>query len=201
MADRTTCPICSKSVAYSGLPKHIFSEEHKRDLMVGLKKRSKYLVPDLKAHPEYLPFIKCKDTRLHLCYGCKKCYRTEASFKTHTCAKMAEGLKHVNDILAMPEFTVEPPEAKAPPLPPQATQAEVVKLQKQLDTVKSQFKVLEKDYDEVMERSGKSEAMFAGLAFLLDYLKQEECYDSVMENFREAHPDLMPLLKDGIGDI
>jgi len=204
MTDKSKCPLCFKSLSYAGVSRHIFSEEHKKDLMVGLKKRDKYLRQELKIHPQFLPYIRIKSGNLHLCYGCKKCYQTSGTFqKTHTCPQMAEGLKVVNDILDMPEFIVESPEAKTPPLPSLPPPADVEKLQKQNEQLKREKKDLIQEIDDVIERSEKSEAIFAekekvasGLIWVLDYLKEEECYESLMDNFKEQNQDLLKLIKN-----
>jgi len=116
---------------------------------------------------------------------------------------MAEGLKVVNDILDMPEFIVESPEAKTPPLPSLPPPADVEKLQKQNEQLKREKKDLIQEIDDVIERSEKSEAIFAekekvasGLIWVLDYLKEEECYESLMDNFKEQNQDLLKLIKN-----
>lgn len=213
MSDRTTCPLCNKSVSFAGLPKHIFSSLHKNDLIVGLQKRKVALTRDIKMFPATgcIPYIQVKGKHyLHLCFGCNKCYYQHHNFqKQHSCPKLSEGLKVVQSILDAPTLvlpTTQEPEPQATPLPT-PTPSDFIDPEgkgRPLAVVISAFQrdikrlnsIIESDKQVVEEaeaKSAKADMFLAGLNYCIEYMKGEEkeVYHSFLPNFKEEHPDIL----------
>jgi hypothetical protein len=77
----------------------------------------------------------------------------------------------------------------------------VEKFQKQIEWLKRENKDLKQENQDIIERSEKSEALFAekekvasGLIWVLDYLKEEMCYESLIDNFKEQNQELLKLI-------
>ena len=204
MSDKTTCPLCDKSISFAGLPKHIFSSLHKNDLIVGLQKRKEVLTRDIKMFPTTgcIPYIQVKGRHyLHLCFGCNKCYYHRHNFqKQHSCAKLAEGFKVVQSILDAPTLVIskpEAPEVKTTPLLTPGDDKEFKELKMKYDSLTKQCALLNKFNDEAELKAEKADGILEGLKTVLRYVKNkdDEIYDTLCDHFREEHEDLLALVK------
>lgn len=211
MSDRTTCPLCDKSVSFAGLPKHIFSSLHKNDLIVGLQKRKEALTRDIKMFPATgcIPYIQVKGRHyLHLCFGCNKCYYQHHNFqKQHSCSKLSEGFKAVQSILDAPTLVISKPQEAEPQATPLPTPSDfkdpegkgrplAVVISAYQRDIKRLNSIIENDkqtVEEAEEKSAKADMFLAGLNYAIDYMKEEqkEVYQSFLPNFQEEHTAIL----------
>lgn len=174
MSDKTTCPLCQKEFSYAGLTKHIFSGGHKKEileLLVKQKVLALRYIKDYKA-TKTLPFITINyRTRIHLCYGCNKCYKTPSTQdKKHICPKVDEGFSIIKKMLEEPT-TTSTDEPQATPLPVDNSENEALK--HEVADFKKQVADLKKQLAEkpVAPASDNTENLTQALFKALDYIQ------------------------------
>lgn len=172
MSEKTDCPLCSKTLTYAGLNKHMFSKNHSHIW---------------NAPSNRVKFQNCfnsgaKNTiemkMIFLCFGCKTFTRKDVP---HSCPNKAKTLEFIKSILDVPVRIPEPKlEPQGPLLMPQADPNEIDKLKKEIVQLK----------DELFEADGKNEKaeeFLDALKFWIRFVKSEnqELYETIMNNFKE----------------
>lgn len=147
MDNKTTCPLCSKGITYTGLHKHIFSELHKDAIDILLHKRKASLLTyigsqDHSSLPFVIPNPKLPTKALKLCFGCNSAYVCKGYTKKHTCSKLKEHLETLTAILAKP--IVVQPDVSVIQIDPE----EMTKLKKRVNTLETTLKSANKIVDE-----------------------------------------------------
>ena len=183
MPGKTDCPLCSKSLTYRGLDKHMFSKNHS----------SIWNAPSNRTRLQTCFNSGAKNTiqikNVFLCFGCKLFTRKDIP---HSCPNKAKTLEFIKSILDIPVRVPEPkaPEPQGPPLPPQANPAEIEKLKKEISKLN----------DELFVADGKSEMadeFLEALKFWIKFVKSEnpEVYETTMENFKEDYQSVLDVLR------
>jgi len=198
MSEKADCPLCSKSLYYSGLKKHMFSKNHS-DIWNAPSNRLR-LQNCYNNGARNTIHIK----NIFICFGCKIFTRRDIA---HSCPNKTKTLEFIKSILNVPVRIPEIiPEAKTPPLPSLPPPADVEKLQKQLERLKRENTDLRQENQDIIERSEKSEAIFAekeevieALKYVLKFLKSghhSDIYETIMDNFEEDYQAVLKLIKN-----
>jgi len=177
MPDKVDCPLCSISLTYRGLNKHMFSKNHS----------SIWNAPSNRTRLQTCYNSGAKNTiqikNLYICFGCKTFTRRDIA---HSCPNKAKTLEFIKSILDIPVRIPEPKEVPATPAP----QVDVEKLQKKIE-------ILEDDISAANTKCERADEILDGLKFWIKFTKSEnpETYETTMSNFEEEFPSLIPLLK------
>lgn len=92
----TSCCICTKSVSFQGINKHLFSKTHRDDLKNALFKRKNLILSHIdKAKPVSI-FFKSPSKCFNICYPCKYLGNT---MNDHICKHEAENRKIIKELL------------------------------------------------------------------------------------------------------
>lgn len=147
--DQTHCPFCDKVTYWSGRNKHIFSakhlEEHVKPMLL---KQDKYqLMAYRKASKtSSCPLLFCgkeESKPLYLCFGCKKAKEYLPTDHLRECPHAEAHITELKKLVGQPEDT-DSAEGDV--------DAEVVlKLKKEIDSLKRQLKVAKKELEDAYE--------------------------------------------------
>ena len=95
-SNHTSCCICTKTVSFPGIGKHLFSKTHRDDLKNALFKRKSLILSHIdKAKPVSI-FFKSASKCFNICYPCKYLGN---SMNDHICKKEEENRKIIKEIL------------------------------------------------------------------------------------------------------
>jgi hypothetical protein len=178
MSEKTDCPLCSKSLYYSGLKKHMFSKNHSNI----------WNAPSNRTRLQTCYNSGAKNTiqikNLYICFGCKTFTRRDIP---HSCPNKAKTLEFIKSILDVPVRIPEPP-ALPTALPP-APQVDVEKLKKEIAKLSEML----------TESDGKNELVDefqSALKFVLKFVKSEnpELHETIMDNLGEDYPSVLKLI-------
>ena len=144
MENSLLCPLCDKKVSYPGFHRHIFSEEHKKQIIELILKRKPFILKDIEskdhsALPYVIPNPKYPTRALKICFGCKKAYYGKGYTKNHKCDHLTKSLECLK---AMVSEVATKPEVKS---------EDLSKLQKESDKLKNKVSELEKDNDKMID--------------------------------------------------
>ena len=168
MSDKVDCPLCSKSLTYRGLNRHMFSKNHS----------SIWSAPSNRTRLQTCYTSGAKNTvqikNLYICFGCKTFTRRDIP---HSCPNKAKTLEFIKSILDVPPRVPEPKEAPVVTANP----AEIEKLKKEIDKLS----------DMLMEADAKNEQIdeiLDAMKSMANFIKSEnpETYDTMMYTVDEA---------------
>jgi hypothetical protein len=177
MSDKVDCPLCSISLTYRGLNRHMFSKNHS----------SIWNAPSLRTRLQNYYTSGAKNPiqikTLFICFGCKTFTRRDIP---HSCPNKAKTLAFIKSILDVPVRAPEPKEVTATPVP----QVDVEKLKKRIE-------ILEDDVSVANTKCERAEDLLDGLKFWIKFTKSEnpELHETIMSNFQEEFGSVIPLLK------
>ena len=175
MSDKVDCPLCSKSLTYRGLNKHMFSKNHSHI----------WNAPSNRTRLQNCYTSGAKNTiqikNLYICFGCKTFTRRDIP---HSCPNKAKTLEFIKSILDIPVRVPEPPPLTAPPPP----QVDVEKLKKEIAQLT----------DDLFVADGKNELVDEfqdALKFILKFVKSDnpELYDTIKDNL-DDYPAVLKLI-------
>lgn len=148
MSEKTDCPLCSKTLSYAGLKKHMFSKNHSHI----------WNDPKLRGRLQECFDAKAKNTvqvkTIFLCFGCKTFSRKDVP---HSCPNKQKGLDFLKTILDVP---ARKPEAVAPE-PKECSggtlgaswQEEIETLKKENERLKKEIKELEEENQDLLAQA------------------------------------------------
>ena len=180
MSEKVDCPLCSKSLTYRGLNKHMFSKNHS----------SIWNAPSNRVRLQNCYNSGAKNTiqikNLYICFGCKTFTRRDIP---HSCPNKAKTMEFIKSILDVPIRIPEPKETPVTQEAP-ANPVEMEKLKKEIVKLK----------EEVYEADGKNELVDElqdALKFVLKFIKSDnpETCDTIMDNLDADYPSVVKLIK------
>ena len=181
MADyMTKCPICKKAVSYTGLPKHLFSQEHmpfwKNCIKTNIQKFRDWITSYEEGKTTTLPLFTLveKGDYYRVCFGCKKFCKIN---KSHKC-KSDEKLKECAEMYKKLIKEIEDDPATDVPVDVRTLQKKIAQLEKM------------REVDEI--RLEKSEAYRDFAKFLIEEIQFESltAYKEIIEKCEEQYPEL-----------
>ena len=190
----TSCLICSKSVSYQGLDKHLFSKTHSQDIINALFKRKKVILEWIseyeKGNKKTSPFVpiyfKSPAKCFRICYPCK---HLAPDMKEHICNKKGENAEIIKNILTTQEPVIEDQKEVSIQTDPivlgDGNNDEVLRLRKQLEALKNKEKVNQDKIDSAFQLD---DALYAILSHLQD------------NNF-DSFKDCLRVLNDGYNEV
>ena len=141
MDNTLLCPLCDKKVTYPGFHKHIFSEDHKKQITDLILKRKPFILKDIESKDHSLPFVipnpKFPTRVIKLCFGCKRAYYGKGYSKKHKCDHLTKSLECLKAIVS------------DTPTSPVAPSEDLSKMQKEIDKLKKKLSDSEKDNDKL----------------------------------------------------
>ena len=94
--NHTSCCICTKSVSFQNIHKHIFSRAHEDNIKNALFKIKPSILLYIDKDKPISIYFKSPSKRYNICYPCKYLGST---MKPHVCDKGAENRKIIKEIL------------------------------------------------------------------------------------------------------
>lgn len=185
MSDKTDCPLCSTSLYYSGLKKHMFSKNHSHIWNApSLRTRLQDCYNSGAKNP-----IEIKT--IFICFGCKLYFRNDRY--PHSCPNKPKTLAFIKKILDVPVIKPEPQVIPIPqdtPVVPPATPVEIEKLKKKISE-------LIDDVTEAQTKSEKADEILDALKYVLKFNKSDnpEKHDTIMDNLEEDYPSVVKLIE------
>ena len=191
MSDKTDCPLCSTSLYYSGLKKHMFSKNHSHIWNApSLRTRLQDCYNSGAKNP-----IEIK--KLFICFGCKLYFRNDRY--PHSCPNKPKTLAFIKKILDVPVIKPEPQVIPIPQIAQVVTAnpVEIEKLKKENEKLKKKMEILEDDIDVANTKSEKADEILDVLKYVLKFNESEnpEKYDTIMGNLEEDWPSVVKLIK------
>ena len=178
MSEKVDCPLCSKTLSYAGLNKHMFSKNH----------ISIWNAPSYRTRLQNYFASGAKNTieikGIFICFGCKTFTRKDVP---HSCPNKAKTLEFIKSILDTP---VRVPERKAPepvalPVAPSGDEAKMIQnsLSKVIESLNRNLKTAQSSNDRL---SDIEETLFE----CLTAYKKGTAFNFFMIDFQDSQPEL-----------
>lgn len=148
MSEKTDCPLCSKTLSFAGLKKHMFSKNHSHI----------WNDPKLRGRLQECLNSGAKNTvqvkSLFLCFGCKTFSRKDVPHRCQNKQKAIDFLKTILDVPARKVEVVapEPKECSGGALGASG-QEEIEKLKKENERLKKEIKELEEENQDLLAQA------------------------------------------------
>jgi len=164
--NHTTCPLCSKSVAWNNIHKHFFSAKHIDEFVIPALKKEKAAhrawrqTTTKSANP--VIYYGAEEKGLHICFGCKTVKQYLPSYHLRDCPHATEHIDTLKKLLG--DETQEEVQVIA----------NVEALKKEIATLKKKMKVVELENEQLEEQRDEIHQ------FIKDFFKMD--YDDIYED-------------------
>jgi hypothetical protein len=162
--NHTTCPLCSKSVAWNNIHKHFFSTKHIDEFVIPALKKEKgaHRVWRASTVKSSNPVIYCGkgEKGLHICFGCKTVKQHLPSYHLRDCPHATEHIDTLKKLLGdgTEEEGVENIDA----------------LKKEIEALKKKIKYSKIEEEQMLEQLEEYRQ------FMMDYFKED--FDDMSDN-------------------
>ena len=200
------CFLCSETIFHSAKKKHLFSKKHLSDIHNGILRAKTILDTWISLYDEGkktlrdcippIPLTKKTGGSFIVCIPCKHIGET---IKGHTCTNesMKDNVEYYKKILKqdIPKETRVSIETQTDGVP---VPLGVASDPKEIQKLKKQIELLEKDNDKLEGKSEKAGLLCDALCYAMNYIKEQdrEIYNSIMDNMEDDYNGVMQYLKN-----